>query len=187
MWSWHKQIISLPRVTANLMLPALGTACSLPFSLLANSTSIPTSPAEQDVQITQNPLMWEQSDLQPWQGWRDGGLISAPERFSHSSPHSRYFLSAAKIKWSIHIVFHHRLMCVRWDWCLSQPWVILALLFIWWEALGTERSPPGQTMWPRVNFPSLILLWALPSLWPILAFLGTVILSSRDVSLELES
>lgn len=62
--------------------------------------------------ITQNPLMWEQSNLQPWQRWGDGDLISAPQRLSHSSPHCPYFLSAGKIKWSIHIVFHHSLMCV---------------------------------------------------------------------------
>lgn len=62
--------------------------------------------------ITPNPLMWEQSNLQAWQGWGDGGLISAPERLSHSSPHCPHILSAAKIKWSIHIVFHRSLMCV---------------------------------------------------------------------------
>lgn len=121
--------------------------------------------------------------LHPWHRWGDWGLISAPERLSHSSPYCPYFLSAGKIKWSIRVVFHHSLM-----WVLgSVSFLTMSnlssklLLSIWWEALGTERAPSGQTKCPRVNFSLVNFTVGLPSLSPILAFRGKVILS-RDMS-----
>lgn len=127
------------------MLPVLRTTVSLRW------TFISTSP---DEQLHKPCLMWEQSNLRAWRGWRDGGLISAAETLSHSSPHCPYFLSVAKMKQSIYILFHHSLICVRWDQCLVLTMSNLSyeLVLICWEASGIERLPWGQTVWPGVNF-----------------------------------